>query len=539
MIRDRLPELIAAREKWNGGVEEEEEEPEFERDMELDAFFELVEEIRKLLDNLQISIAEVQEKQSDQFSLVHYDSKAQQLLQVLMDEIQKNSNSVREKIRIIEEAFEDKELLQNNSALLRMKKIQHSGLLTKFVEIITDFDRSQCKYNERFKARIKRQLEITRGSVNNVELDALLEKGNPSLHTLFVDPEISKQLLLNIQDRDADIKKLETSIREMHSLFMDMRVLIESQDDLTNSIQYNVTHAAEYVESAKKNIKRAVRYEIKDNQEIRKLLDNLQISIAEVQEKQSDPFSLVHYDSKAKQLLQVLMDEIQKNSNSVREKIRIIEEAFEDKELLQNNSALLRMKKIQHSGLLTKFVEIITDFDRSQCKYNERFKARIKRQLEITRGSVNNVELDALLEKGNPSLHTLFVDPEISKQLLLNIQDRDADIKKLETSIREMHSLFMDMRVLIESQDDLTNSIQYNVTHAAEYVESAKKNIKRAVRYEIKDNPKLGGKLSAILEKMDQHSEFTEEVFKKVDRQTTELVTLRSEVASIKTKVCG
>ncbi|KAL7726533.1 hypothetical protein ACLKA6_001155 [Drosophila palustris] len=50
---------------------------------------------------------------------------------------------------------------------------------------------------------------------------------------------------------------------------------------------------------------------------------------------------------------------------------------------------------------------------------------------------------------------------------------------------------------------------------------------------------KLDAKLSAILEKMDQQSKLTEELLKKVDRQTTELVALRSEVASIKTKVCG
>ncbi|KAL7723948.1 hypothetical protein ACLKA6_002019 [Drosophila palustris] len=50
---------------------------------------------------------------------------------------------------------------------------------------------------------------------------------------------------------------------------------------------------------------------------------------------------------------------------------------------------------------------------------------------------------------------------------------------------------------------------------------------------------KLDAKLSAILEKMDQQSKLTEELIKKVDRQTTELVALRSEVASIKTKVCG
>ncbi|KAM8707492.1 hypothetical protein ACLKA7_005036 [Drosophila subpalustris] len=42
-----------------------------------------------------------------------------------------------------------------------------------------------------------------------------------------------------------------------------------------------------------------------------------------------------------------------------------------------------------------------------------------------------------------------------------------------------------------------------------------------------------------ILEKMDHHSKLTEELLKKVDRRTTELVALRSEIASIKIKTCA
>ncbi|KAM8708748.1 hypothetical protein ACLKA7_015678 [Drosophila subpalustris] len=174
-----------------------------------------------------------------------------------MDETQKNAKTVSEKIRIIKEASEDKERLQINSALLRMQKIQHSGLFTRFVEIITDYNRSQCDYRECSKARIQRQLEITGRSISTEQQDGLLEQDNPSLQNLFMEPEISKQILLDIQDRDADIKKLETSIKEMHSLFTDMRVLIESQADLTNCIEYNVTNAAVYMESAKTNTKRA------------------------------------------------------------------------------------------------------------------------------------------------------------------------------------------------------------------------------------------------------------------------------------------
>ena len=44
-----------------------------------------------------------------------------------------------------------------------------------------------------------------------------------------VDTQKAKQQLADIEARHADIMKLETSIRELHDMFMDMAMLIENQ----------------------------------------------------------------------------------------------------------------------------------------------------------------------------------------------------------------------------------------------------------------------------------------------------------------------
>lgn len=44
-----------------------------------------------------------------------------------------------------------------------------------------------------------------------------------------MDTQQAKQTLADIEARHADIIKLETSIRELHDMFMDMATLIESQ----------------------------------------------------------------------------------------------------------------------------------------------------------------------------------------------------------------------------------------------------------------------------------------------------------------------
>lgn len=45
----------------------------------------------------------------------------------------------------------------------------------------------------------------------------------------MTDTQQAKQTLADIEARHADIIKLESSIRELHDMFMDMAMLVESQ----------------------------------------------------------------------------------------------------------------------------------------------------------------------------------------------------------------------------------------------------------------------------------------------------------------------
>ena len=59
----------------------------------------------------------------------------------------------------------------------------------------------------------------------------MLESGNSAVFTqgIMMDTAQAKQTLADIEARHNDIIKLETSIRELHDMFMDMAMLVESQ----------------------------------------------------------------------------------------------------------------------------------------------------------------------------------------------------------------------------------------------------------------------------------------------------------------------
>ncbi|KAJ9582664.1 hypothetical protein L9F63_022993, partial [Diploptera punctata] len=99
-----------------------------------------------------------------------------------------------------------------------------------------------------------------------------------------------------------------------------------------------------------------------------------------------------------------------------------------------------------------------------------------------------NEEIEKMLEEGNTAVFTqdIQVDTQKAKQQLADIEARHADIMKLETSIRELHDMFMDMAMLIENQGELIDHIEYNVTQTAEYVGKATEDVKKASKYQKK-----------------------------------------------------
>jgi t-SNARE complex subunit (syntaxin) len=77
---------------------------------------------------------------------------------------------------VIEQNIEQEEHVNKASADLRIRKTQHSTLSRKFVEVMTEYNRTQTDYRERCKGRIQRQLEITGRTTTNEELEEMLEQ---------------------------------------------------------------------------------------------------------------------------------------------------------------------------------------------------------------------------------------------------------------------------------------------------------------------------------------------------------------------------
>ncbi|XP_052074971.1 syntaxin isoform X1 [Mytilus californianus] len=231
----------------------------------MEMFFEQVEEIRGMIDKISANVEDVKKKHSMILMAPQNDDKMKEELEELMSDIKKTANKVRGKLKVIEQNIEQEEHSNKSSADLRIRKTQHATLSRKFVEVMNDYNSCQIDYRERCKGRIIRQLEITGRTTTDEQLEDMLESGNPKIFTqdIIMETQQAKQTLADIEARHNDIIKLENSIRELHDMFMDMAMLVEQQGEMIDRIEYNVEQAVDYIETAKMDTKKAVKYQSK------------------------------------------------------------------------------------------------------------------------------------------------------------------------------------------------------------------------------------------------------------------------------------
>uniref|UniRef100_A0A2K6EPB6 Syntaxin N-terminal domain-containing protein n=1 Tax=Propithecus coquereli TaxID=379532 RepID=A0A2K6EPB6_PROCO len=214
-MRDRLPDLMACRKNDDGDTAVVVEKDHFMED-----FFHQVEEVRHSISKIAQYVEEVKKNHSIILSAPNPEGKIKEELEDLNKEIKKTPNKIRAKLKAIEQSFDQDESGNRTSVDLRIRRTQHSVLSRKFVEAMTEYNKAQTLFRKRSKGRIQRQLEITGRTTTDAELEEMLESRRPSVFTcdIISDSQITRQ----------DIMKLETSIRELHDMFMDMAMFVET-----------------------------------------------------------------------------------------------------------------------------------------------------------------------------------------------------------------------------------------------------------------------------------------------------------------------
>ncbi|VBB25919.1 unnamed protein product [Acanthocheilonema viteae] len=142
-----------------------------------------------------------------------------------------------------------------------------------------------------------------------------------------------------------------------------------------------------------------------------------------------------------------------------------------------------RIRRNQVVMTLTKRLQgLLIAFNDEQLTYKDKCKRKVQSYLKISDNAVNEEDLEAIIEKGTLFEHTkvLMLAERDKKALYDEVKTRHEDIAKLESSIKELHGLFVELATLIQSQSEMLNNIERNVESAVEYAQKAHTNMIKA-----------------------------------------------------------
>ena len=282
MTKDRLEELrklSSKNSKHENGQVSLEIGDASEKSSLLDPFFNQVDKIETLIEALKQDIHKVQKIHSFLLNAQEPDKKIvdsrRDELDQLNHQIKKSSLVVKNSLQHLKES-NDAEVSQVNttstskkqqhqqvkltSTQLRIRETQITCLHKRFLDLMTEHSQSQSDYNDKHKKLLRDQVEIvTGGRKNDDEIEQMLTE---PLEDVFTGNHLNKsqnarQQLAEVNARHKIILDIEKSIREVHSLFIEMAAMVEQQGELIDIIERNVVKAAEATTSGQSQLKEA------------------------------------------------------------------------------------------------------------------------------------------------------------------------------------------------------------------------------------------------------------------------------------------
>lgn len=280
MVKDRLPDLQSALKYQDTDFEFEEQrygaaynsvvDIENEEAGYMAHFFNEVELSRLWIENMKEHIQLIKTLHSNLLSSPREDEHIKLELDARTETVKQIAKKVNNNLKALGKDIiqEEEELGANDRPPvgLRIRKTQHATTLRLLIDAMTDFNAVQVDYKEKYEERIQRIISIAKAEISDEKFEELLEKG--SYGSIFngdiiTDTLEAKKALEDVQARHQELLKLEKSIMELKTLFVEMALLVEQQGDIINSIEHHVYRAGEAVSAAKVETKKAIIYQEK------------------------------------------------------------------------------------------------------------------------------------------------------------------------------------------------------------------------------------------------------------------------------------
>lgn len=154
------------------------------------------------------------------------------------------------------------------------------------------------------------------------------------------------------------------------------------------------------------------------------------------------------------------------------------------------NSALYRIARTQYAGVSSSFRDVMMEYNKAEMNHRETCKTHIQRQLEIVGREVTGEQVEEMLsnDQWNIFSENVVTEGKTVQSALNQIENRHTELLELESRIRGIHEVFLDMAMLVEEQNSMIDYIQTNVQKTDADLKNMLGKLENAKKY-ARNNP--------------------------------------------------
>lgn len=228
-------------------------------DLGMEDFFKQVKEIEKLMEKLNKQLQKLQGAHEESKSVTKASAmKAiKQRMEKDVDEVGKIARSIKQKLEFLDAdnvANRKKPGCEKGTSVDRSRMTMTTTLKKKLKDRMSDFQTLRQMIQEEYREVVERRVFTVTGTKADEEtIDRLIETGDSEQ---IFQKAIQEQgrgrimdTLAEIQERHDAVKDIEKKLLDLHQIFLDMAVLVESQGDMLDNIETQVSNAVDHVQS--------------------------------------------------------------------------------------------------------------------------------------------------------------------------------------------------------------------------------------------------------------------------------------------------
>ncbi|KAH7575071.1 hypothetical protein JRO89_XS02G0043100 [Xanthoceras sorbifolium] len=159
----------------------------------------------------------------------------------------RKAKDIKSRLESLDESnFENRKVsmaYKEGSPIDRTRVSVTNGLRVKLREMMNDFQSLREQIVKDHKEGLKRRYHNVTGEIPSEEVVEKMILGNGQDQVF----EGKEELLLETQERQEALKEIQRSLTELHQVFLDMAVLVETQGQQINDIEENVTKGGVYI----------------------------------------------------------------------------------------------------------------------------------------------------------------------------------------------------------------------------------------------------------------------------------------------------